>query len=131
VADALKSIPGAAELTSWFGHWPSFHDAEIINLTLNRTGISILKIHTWEMTNETDGSGHFVLGKHVLVTFQFEEIISLDLADFNQQNVLFGLDLSRTDDGFRMVLDPCYGVSGTIAARSFSVKYEAIPSGKQ
>jgi Immunity protein 50 len=127
VEDALKSIPGAAELVSWFGRWPSFHDAEVINLTLNRSGVSTLKVHTWEMTSEIDGSGYFILRKHVLVTFLIEEILSLDLTDFNQQNVIFGLDLSRIDDGFQLRLDPCYGVSGTIAARKISVEYEPMP----
>ena len=29
-------IAGAAELVEWFGRWPSFHDAEIVSLELNR-----------------------------------------------------------------------------------------------
>lgn len=50
----LQNIPGAMQLDSWFGCWPSFHDAEIISLHLNRNGNSFLRVHTWEMTKEVD-----------------------------------------------------------------------------
>ena len=42
----IREIHGAAELHDWFGYWPNFHDAEIINLHLNRTGSSSLRVHT-------------------------------------------------------------------------------------
>ncbi len=126
--DTLNSIPGAAELVAWFGSWPSFHDAEVINLTLNRTGVSTLKIETWEMTDKIDEAGYFVMQKHVSVTFRIEEIISLALADFSSQNVIFGLDLSLIDHGVQIRLDPCFGISGTIAARNVSIEYEPLPS---
>jgi hypothetical protein len=128
VEDALNSIPGAAELVSWFGSWPSFHDAEVVNLTLNRTGVSTLKIQTWEMTDKIDEAGCFVNQKHVFVMFQMEEITSLALADFSSQNVIFGLGLSLVDHGVQISLDPCFGISGTIAARNVSIEYEPVPS---
>lgn len=53
-APIFKSIPGGAELLAWFGYVPSFHDAEIIDLHLNRHGPSTLRIHVWEMTGKVD-----------------------------------------------------------------------------
>jgi hypothetical protein len=42
-------------MLAWFGHAPSFHDAEIVNITLNRRRPSHLKIHYWVV--EEDGQG--------------------------------------------------------------------------
>jgi hypothetical protein len=129
VEEFLNLVPGATELISWFGYWPSFHDAEIVSLTLNRSGVSTLQVYTWQMTKEIDDRGFYVLEKHVLVNFRMEEILSLSLSDFSQQNVIFGLCLSRIGEGFEIKLDPCYGMSGTIAAKKLSVDFEHLPTG--
>src|SRR5580692_10626257 len=106
----LKSIRGAQELYNWFGFWPSFHDAEVVTLHLNRKGPSYMAVHTWEMTERVDSKGYYELAKHVVVQFVLEELLTLSLEGFSGQNVIFGLSL-----------DPCYGVSGSIEAASLSI----------
>jgi hypothetical protein len=69
--DVIKSIEGAAELSEWFGYWPSFHDAEIIEVTLNRKQQSKILIHTWRMTSELDSNGRYISDHHVLVTLNW------------------------------------------------------------
>ena len=123
----LTLVPGAAELFSWFGYWPSFHDAEIVSLILNRNDYSTLQLYAYHMTDAIDDRGFFVLEKHVLVNFRMEEISSLSLLDFNSQNVIFGLGLSRVEAGFQIDIDPCYGMSGTIAAKRLSIEIEPLP----
>src|SRR5262245_49024564 len=91
----IPDIPGAHELGSWFGSWPSFHDAEILELRLNRSTESIIRIHTWAMTDELDAKGFYVSDRHVVVTFILNGITSLSLTGFNNQNVIAGLDLYR------------------------------------
>jgi hypothetical protein len=125
----LKSIPGAVELLAWFGHWPSFHDAEIVSLTLNRSGVSILRVHTWQMTSQIDERGYYVLDKHIVVNFQMEEIQGLQLVDFSPQNLIFGLTLREIEGGFQIEMDPCYGLAGTISARKLSLEFEPVPGG--
>jgi len=118
----LQEIPGAAELHDWFGYWPTFHDAEIISLHLNRKGCSNLHVHTWEMTKETDEKGYYVLVKHVVVEFAIEGVCALDLDGFNHQNVIFGLSIEKTDLGFRLTLDECYGLAGSIESQRVSIR---------
>jgi hypothetical protein len=118
----LKDIPGVVDLHDWFGYWPSFHDAEIVNLQLNRKGGSSLFAHTWEMTKELDEKGCFVMTKHIVVEFLFDGVFDLNLTGFNQQNVIFGLDIEKTDSGFRLTLDECYGLSGAIEAKTMSIR---------
>jgi hypothetical protein len=112
----LQEIPGSAELHDWFGYWPGFHDAEIIGLHLNRKGSSLLRVYTWEMTKEVDEKGYFVLTKHVVVEFVIEGIRALTIDGFNQQNVLFGIDIQKAEQGFRVNLDASYGVEGSFEA---------------
>jgi hypothetical protein len=118
----LSEISGGAELQEWFGYWPSFHDAEIISLHLNREANSSLRVHTWEMTKEMDDKGYYVLTKHIVVEFIFEAVSALSLEGFNAQNVIFGLAIEKTDSGFLVMLDNCYGVSGSIEAGRISLR---------
>lgn len=116
VPTEIAGVQGAAELHDWFGYWPVFHDAEIVSLHLNRKGNSFVRVHTWEMTKEVDQNGYYVLAKHIVVEFILENISGLNLNGFNQQNVVFGIDLEKTDSGFRLTLQGCYGMEGSIDA---------------
>ncbi len=141
----MRSVSGGPELLAWFGYVPSFHDAEIIGLHLNRTGPSTLRIHTWDVTGKVDSKGFFVHEKDVVVTFTLEEIESLELEGFSHQNVIGGLELNRIaaetskfgmqsirpprsqPDFYEIVLHPCYGLAGTIRAWGVSL---ALAPGK-
>ena len=118
----ISEIHGAAELQQWFGYWPSFHDAEILGLDLNRKGSSSLLVHTWEMTKEIDDKGYYVLAKHVVVEFIFEAVSGVSLNGFNDQNVIFQLVIEKTDSGFRVTLGDCYGLAGSIDAEKLSIR---------
>jgi hypothetical protein len=88
---------------------------------LHHTGSSSLILHTWEMTKEVDKSGYYVLAKHVVVEFVMKDVVGLNLSGFNHQNVIFGLQIEKTSEGFRLTLDGCHGVSGTIEAKEVSI----------
>jgi Immunity protein 50 len=74
-------ITGAQELVSRLGRWPSFHDAEIIQVQLVRDAPSTLTVRLMG----PDDAG-------ALVTFIFENILDLTLTgeDVNGQNVIAG-----------------------------------------
>jgi|ERR1035441_10497797 hypothetical protein len=118
----IAAIRGATELHDWFGYWPSFHDAEVLSLHLNRVGTSSLQVHTWEITKEVDDRGYFVTSKHAVVEFTFEAVSGLSLNGFNHQNVIFGLEIEKTDSGVRLTLDQCYGLAGSIEANEMSIR---------
>ena len=121
LAPELEAIEGAQELYDWFGHWPSFHDAEVVSLHLNRVGPSSLVVHTWEMTSQVDDHNYFILAKHVVVEFVLIEVSELELGGFSSQNVVFALDIKKLDEGFRLRLAPCYGLAGTIEAKTVRI----------
>ncbi len=107
-----EQIPGADAITAWFGYWPDFHDAEILELHLNRFGSSWIKIYAWNTTKRTDDKGYFITEKHAVVTFFFDKVSDLQFADFSSQNVIGGLTISRCDNELRLSMSPCYGLSG-------------------
>lgn len=118
----LMTIAGADKLQAWFGYWPSFHDAEVIALNLNRRDPTLLVIHTWEMTKHVDAKGYIVLDKHVVVEFALAGVFNLQLSGFSQQNVIFGLRIEKIQDGFRVDLRDCFGIGGTIDAADISIR---------
>lgn len=87
-------------VTRIFGKWPSFHDAEVVWLRLDREGQTLGLL--------------------------FRQVEGLDLGGFNEQNVLFELTITEAsgDSGqpqFDVVFWPCYGVSAAFSCRSVSV----------
>jgi hypothetical protein len=67
-----------------------------------------------------------------MVSFELSGVTELSLEGFNHQNVVFGLYVERSDDGFQMELEPCYGLSGTITAKAVRVTLEpGAPPGSQ
>src|SRR5262245_13434450 len=94
----LARLPGGEDLIRWFGAVPSVHDAEIVELSLRRRAPSILRVHTWITRPEVDRQGYYVQDKHVVVSFELEDIIDLQLEGFSHQNVVFGLTLLSAAD---------------------------------
>jgi hypothetical protein len=133
-----QGISGGPDLIAWFGRVPSFHDAEIVNLNLVRRATSSLSVHAWNMTQEIDSRGYFILDRHAVVAFTFDEIIDLQLDSFNHQNVVGELSIRRaadrqdrrTPDHFSPLPDdydleivPCYGLHGFIRCRNISIRF--------
>jgi hypothetical protein len=118
----LEHIVGADRLVNRFGRWPSFHDAVIVRVTVDSLGVSgpsaEMLVHTWAMTDTVDEKGYYVLEKHTLVRFDFEQLTSCELSDFGCPAILFGLGFERDRvDGkevVRVTLDPCAGFGGTL-----------------
>jgi len=97
----MLSIQNEEALLRIFGKWPSFHDAEILFILLDRAGEGgpslTAKIHLWEMTSEVDAKGYYVLKNHTLATLRFGRILLDSLNGFNNQNVLWELEISDID----------------------------------
>jgi hypothetical protein len=130
--EVADEAPGTAEFIKWFGYWPSFHDAEVLDLKLCRSGPSTVRIHAFEMTDRVNTQGLFVCVKHVVVSFIFDHVTNLDLNYFNAQNVISELHLRQTSDGYQLTLEPCHGLDGTITGDSVRVSFESgIPEDSQ
>ena len=123
--NGIEDLPGGAELCSWYGGVPSFHDAEIIDLQLHRSGASRFRVHAWKLTDKVNEEGYYVLEKHFVATFVLERVIGLELSGFNHQNVIAGLSISRSPDAYELVLKDSWRLSGSVHARPISIEFEA------
>lgn len=131
------SIPGGPEMLAWFGETPSFHDAEIVSLVLNRRSQSYLSIHFWNVERGPDGYFHSV--KHAVVTFELSEIYDLQLDGFSHQNVISELIISHNEadpervsyhslvaekSDFEIKQEPCYGLDGYIRCKRIAIHHK-------
>jgi immunity protein 50 of polymorphic toxin system len=86
-------------VTDVFGRWPSFHDAEVLRVRLDREGEAgpwlEADIYAFDMTSEIDERGYYVLDKRHVVTLRFDGLVAVDLRWFNQQNVIATLDIEE------------------------------------
>jgi len=83
-----------------------------------------------------DRQGYYVQDKHVVVSFELEDIIDLQLEGFSHQNVVFGLTLLSAPDrpdrlpyywldpspnDVEIELEPCFGLDGRIRCRKVRI----------
>ncbi len=99
----FEKIKNAEKIIQTFNEWPSFHDAEVHRVVLDRSGSEgptlEAQIHVFKTTNEVNASGHYVHNHDSIVTFRFTGVDLLQLDDFNRQNVLSSLDITSIDPG--------------------------------
>jgi hypothetical protein len=64
------------------------------------------------------------------VKFTLAQVVGLELAEFNRQNVIARLDLEEGEDGaVRFRLAPCYGLNGWIDAKGVEIEIVEEASG--
>jgi hypothetical protein len=126
---------GESKITDAFGYFPTFHDAEVIWVTLNRnsapgeewpTPTLEFLLHGWEMTSEVNKDGFYVLTKHYLVHFKFSNIDHVNLQHFNHQNAIFELiiaEIEKPTDHAKLEVEisHAHGLNGTFRAVSGEV----------
>lgn len=119
-------IEGWCRLTDWFGHSPSFHDAEVMSIDLRlEPEPSRLRVHAWRINEDVDANGFFRLDRHATVTFTIRGITALRLEDWSRQNVLAKLWVSRAGDEYILNMPSSVGMEGQISAKMISVDMEA------
>lgn len=119
--DTRPHLSGTAALDQWFGARHDFHDAEILDVFLDREGTSRIRIHTWRMTKDVGPDGYFVHERDAIVTIGFENITDLELAGFSKQNVIGELEILESEATCRVTFHPCYGLSGFIEAEQVAL----------
>jgi hypothetical protein len=122
----VPEIPGADAVVAWFGHWPSFHNAEVLSVVVNRGGVSIIRIHTWNVTARADRTGHLAREREAIVVFEFAGIKSLRLhgEDEDRPGLVHGNGIERTDQGYRFEFVPSFGLAGELTVEQIAVHVE-------
>lgn len=118
------NIAGADEIVHWFGEWPSFHDAEVQVLHIDRSGRSYLQVKVIKLGVGTDEKGRFNVEREGHVIFEFSGIRFAQLGgeDLDTQNVLSALVVRSTETGHHLTLGQSYGLGGEILVTNLKVR---------
>ncbi len=115
--DAQFWVKGDEKLTSIFGRWPSFHDAVVETVQIERVGPTVTISFR---LNELSASG---LIHRVDATLRWHEVNQLEIkgVDEEENNWIWGLDLERTAEGVDTVLWQMDGIHGRIRSAGLEV----------
>ena len=109
MSDGVSSdIAGGNRLEEWLAGTVGFHDAEVLELHLDRAKSSWIRMMT--------------VYRPAIVTFRFEDVVNLELYDFSSQNVISSLSFEGKDSSVRLLSGPCYGISGYTETKHVSVE---------
>jgi hypothetical protein len=134
-----EAILHCERLTRHFGGWPSFHDAEVIDIHLWRgqmapgdwddSNMMPVATVTIRVLRATQGVGQ---GPDVLTVLRFHDVDAIHLDDFNHDNMIVSLTLTTEDRGhftsgeplppYRVVtFDRGFGLSARLRCLSIEV----------
>ena len=103
--EALALIVGASLLTSRFGEWPSFEDAEVLSMNFDRGNYEwVLQTDSWSQLVLPSLSTAFYVFDALyafedprrqasVATIRFDDLVHFDMDGFNHQNPSVGLSL--------------------------------------
>lgn len=130
-----ENIVGTEKVVAALGYWPSFHDAEVISFMAERalpikSGFTLARLDVHVRHYETIGEGtaqyEQVLRRSVLVRFAFNGACEFELSDFNHQNVINAISITRTEGNeaapLLVDIESIWGFGGTLRCSSASVE---------
>lgn len=122
---SLMRFPGGQTIIDWFGGVPQFHDAELLQIELSSARNSKIVIHAWHMTDVVGGDGCYLTDRHALITIYLESVKLIDLSDFHETAIIFGLKLIERSSEIEISWTSSYGVCGRIVAGT--LEFELTP----
>jgi hypothetical protein len=131
--EAHRFIKDFERVVAHLGMWPSFHDAEVLKLAVDRTNVATgeelspvldLYLRGWVMSSEVTKEGFYKVHGDAIFHFQFEGVTNLHIEGFNNQNVLSALNLEVVDDPnnqgqkvLQVELEHCYEFETSFTAQ--------------
>ena len=101
-----QRFAGFEKLTSLFGYWPGFEDAEILFLQMARQGrrpadgpAVTMRLLTFEWGHDAE-SGNTVLNHRCIVTLRFSDVDELHLAGLDVLNPIHQLRLGEENSAW-------------------------------
>ena len=132
----IDEVVGAERLTEIFGAWPSFHDAEILEVRFARLGQNehegpALEIvfHLFKGERDDSRASGVRWYDHTQATFRFSNVCELALEGFNSQNAILDLLIEKTGPhplapglpAIRVTLQPAYGLGGSFVCSAIEI----------
>jgi hypothetical protein len=121
----MIDIAHRERLENLFGHWPDFHDAEVLALRIDMSGHGApaleVEFDVAEMSEDVDERGYYRDRQRARTTLRFERVANLKLEGIYVQNVVFEmlLEPAGSDDFDEVMRDEPVG------RRSFRVSWSS------
>lgn len=100
-------------LVSAMDGWPSFHDAIVLGIERTARACRVV-IHVFDMTDEVDPHGYFVLRRHHLVVLNLTGISSDTLPEAQTPAVLASLAISAEAGKLKVDFESHMDLDGTV-----------------
>lgn len=118
----FKKIKDFKKVINFLGSWPSFHDAEVLNVELDaKMPAIIMRIYVFETDKTLDEKGYYKRIKNCIITLKFSSIQDLELYDFNYQNILFNLEFRDIKEKIKVLITSSYGLNGKFVCEKIEI----------
>lgn len=108
-----KLVTNSHLVTDIYGRWPSFHDSEVLSLSLDANGHEPsldLHVYVYERIPDANTKGRLKSANEYRLALRFTAITNLELDGFNHQNVLSDLYFDRRDESLHVLGETIYGL---------------------
>jgi hypothetical protein len=115
----LKRVLGSEKLLLLFGAWPSFHDAAVIQVVINREGPTVtisFKLNEILAQQPT-------ISRTAIVLLQWKEVEELNFTgiDYEENNWIWSLQINNLEGKLESILVPSDGIGGRILANQIEI----------
>jgi hypothetical protein len=118
-------VEGFQVLVDWFGEMPSFHDGQMLSLTIDFPDRAMFQVHAWRITDQVDGQGYFVHDKDFVATFRLEEVSLVDLeTDYQGPGIVNFLELAELDEVLELTIYSVLGAGGRLRAGRIAIDFQ-------
>lgn len=117
--DPAEFIKNADEVCSLYGSWPTFHDAEVLTVALERGAppkippSMVIRVWTTSYNDRAVQS---------IVRSRFDRPEELAIEGFNHQNVLFEINFKLVENMVHVTFEGIYGVHATFRCQKVTVE---------
>jgi len=119
--DVNEVIQNAQKVVAVFGKWPSFHDAEVCSLRLDRKGVSMeADIYVFSTASSVDKGGYYTRLNESVITLRFVQIEDLEMDGFNHQNVIASLTV-QGQGRLSIMFEPIFGLGCRLTCSAVEV----------
>ena len=116
-------------LENIYGSWPSFHDAEILNINLYRgeepgqfcSLVASFYLYETKAINEGTAQYEIISTNKNVAVIEFQNIENLSLEGFNHQNVIEELHLKTKDNLIHVEFESIFGVQCSFSCSKVTV----------
>ena len=125
----VASISGHDRVVAHLGHWPTFHDMEVVTLSLERVPVRVVTTSDLRATfsifdlNKTPDDPE---RKQALLEMIFESVAYVEIQGWANQNPILGMSLTRLVDPLIPIAVAWGGCSHEVSFRCASISVVSL-----